>query len=298
MTGWLTLGAILAAVLACDGQLTWRRIVPSNSSDVPSPRRDSVIGYDPNNQRLYLFGGLGDNFLSDLWTFDLATSTWTMIHGDQPSDTTTSPRPRFSIIGGFYPRGQPGSNDGLFVISTGEGARKVFYNDVWAFNVSRGNTVSSWRELPSVGDVPTERYGSAGGIHVNGSALYVTHGFSNRRFSDTLRYDLESLRWRRVFDGSDEYTAVKPHPRCLMGSTMVGPESPVFYGGCLSGGFSGGPCPAIDSWVFNSESKWERLDDCSSARMYSGMAAWPGQANTAVLFGGDEEDRALITVSP
>eukprot|EP00117_Sycon_ciliatum_P039017 scpid59324/ scgid28898/ Nitrile-specifier protein 2 len=275
----LLLEALLLPV--CRSQLTWT-IVPQGTAPRPSVRNDFGFGYDPTGNSVYVFGGQGGSgIMNDLWRFDLSTNSWTEVN------PTTSARPpvRFSMISGFYTQGP----DGLFVISTGEGSGKVFYNDIWAYNVRTG----VWTELSSQGDVPTERYGAAGGLHVNGTALYVTHGFSNRRFSDTVRYDFSESRWITEFGGTHEYSATQPHPRCLLGSTMAGPDEPVFFGGCLSGGFSGGPCPAADSWAFRN-SKWERMDDCAAPRQYSAIARWPGRNGEVVMFGGLENDRSII----
>eukprot|EP00117_Sycon_ciliatum_P025048 scpid60317/ scgid20873/ Nitrile-specifier protein 1 len=281
MSRLLVVVALLVDVLllpVCRSQLIWTRVLQSGTK--PSARDDFGLGYDPNANVVYLFGGRGDaGIMNDLWRFDLSTRLWREL------SPTQQPPPRFSMISGFYTLGE----DGLFVISTGEGNSKVFFNDVWAYNVNNG----SWTELPSDGDVPTKRYGSAGGLHVNGTSLYVSHGFSNRRFSDTSRYDLDKMRWTSVFGGTGEYSATQPHARCLVGSTMAAPDEPVMFGGCLSGGFSGGPCPAIDSWAFRN-SKWERMKDCAAPRQYSAMARWPGRDGAVVMFSGLEKDRSII----
>ena len=73
----------------------------------------------------------------------------------------------------------------------------------------------------------------------------------------------------------------------------------------FSGGGTGGPCPADDSWRYDSvEDKWTRLPHCASPRQYSAMALLPidkDAANAsivrAVLYGGSESSKSVITVS-
>lgn len=72
-----------------------------------------------------------------------------------------------------------------------------------------------------------------------------------------------------------------------------------------SGGGTGGPCPADDSWTYDAtKQEWTRLPDCASPRKYSAMAllAIVQDKNgmdviRAVLYGGDETGRSVISVS-
>jgi len=57
------------------------------------------------------------------------------------------------------PPGQPavGGRD-RFLISTGEGPGKVFFNDVWQFNLA----TETWSEIITTGPKPEKRYGASG----------------------------------------------------------------------------------------------------------------------------------------
>eukprot|EP00117_Sycon_ciliatum_P029084 scpid63705/ scgid0791/ Putative ferric-chelate reductase 1 homolog len=268
----------------CRSQLTWTSLTETQSLTRPSARHDFGFGYDPDKNTAYLFGGIADDGIkNDLWSLNLTSATWNRL-GDA---ITPQPPARFSMLSGVYTQGP----DTLFVISTGQGSGRVFFNDIWAYSVTAG----SWKQLAKRGDVPDTRYGAAGGLHVNGTSFYVSHGFSNRRHSDTSRYDMREQRWIRIFSGASKYSSTKPHPRCRVGTTMAGVDEPVLYGGCLSGGFSGGPCPSVDSWALRGGAEWKRMEDCAAPSQFSGMARWPGGDGKVVMFGGLETDRSIIT---
>ena len=81
---------------------------------------------------------------------------------------------------------------------------------------------------------------------------------------------------------------------------MISPDELIMYGGCLSGAFSGGPCPSSDSWIYTySKNRWERIDStCMSPRMWSAMASLvsDGYRKAAVMFSGLQKDRTVIKV--
>lgn len=101
-----------------------------------------------------------------------------------------------------------------------------------------------------------------------------------------------------IFTGPYSYT--HPHGRSFAASTMVSPDELLVYGGCLSGAFSGGPCPSTDSWVYSySRNKWDKVDShCVSPRMFSAMASLvsDGNRHAAIMFSGLEKDRTVLKV--
>ena len=42
---------------------------------------------------------------------------------------------------------------------------------------------------------PDYRYGSAGGIFPNSTGMFVSMGFSGKRYFDTFRYDTTNMFW-------------------------------------------------------------------------------------------------------
>lgn len=79
---------------------------------------------------------------------------------------------------------------------------------------------------------------------------------------------------------------------------MISKDELLVFGGCLSGGFSGGPCPSSDSWIYSySNSKWEKVDSsCISPRKQSAMASLvsDGVRHASIMFSGDEMDRTIL----
>ncbi len=119
----------------------WRQIQPLNAA--PSPRRAVEGVYDPVNDRLVVFGGMGDDgFHADVWALSLSGSpTWSELlpHGPRPSPRAApaavydTRRQRMLVFGGYDP--------------TAPGFR---WNDLWALSLS-GKPV--WRRL-STGGIP------------------------------------------------------------------------------------------------------------------------------------------------
>lgn len=216
----LSLFSLVACISGTQAVLSWRRL-PNNGNTAPPGRRDLALGYDPVMNHLYMFGGRGSSSTgADFWRYDVTANQWTEL-------SPAGPRPsaRFSLVSGYSSRLR------LFVVATGEllPRSKTFASDIWAYNLS----TAAWVRLPDRGNVPEPRYGASGGLHVNGTSMYVTHGFSSRRFSNTLRYDLTQMRWVTEFSGTNPYSATEPKARCLQGGTMVSEDETMFYGGCL-----------------------------------------------------------------
>ncbi|XP_078331514.1 uncharacterized protein LOC111130385 [Crassostrea virginica] len=246
-----------------------------------------ALGYFQTQNKLVVFGGRGGPITDDTWEFDLGTGTWNDV------SAATRPGARFSMVYGVV--------GNFLYVTTGEGPGKVFYNDVWRYDV----TSSTWTQVSTTGTPPRTRYGAAGGVYPGSSLLFVSLGFAGERYFDTLVLDTSTNHWATRFcEGyCHPYTPDYPNARCLHSGAMVDPDRLTIYGGCLSGGETGGACPSGDSWIFrNSQREWTQLPNCASPRTYSSMALLPevnGQKRV-VLLGGVEKNRQVIqtTESP
>ncbi|XP_033751539.1 uncharacterized protein LOC117335568 isoform X2 [Pecten maximus] len=289
---------LVSILLTCTcGQLEWQQI--ASPSLTPEPRRDAGLGYDATRNQLVLFGGRpwSDN---DTWIFDISAGTWRSVN------TAVQPASRFSFVSGLQ--------GDYFYIAMGEGLNRQFYNDIWHFSL----VTETWEELPaqkrpshlsasqwdeSMGPRPEARYGAAGGIHSLGSSLFVNQGFSTRRYFDTYSYNVLNQSWSAEYCSDstcNPYNPSYPHARCLHAGAMVSPHEFVMFGGCMSGGLTGGPCPSGDTWIYNSQTdSWTQIDGCPSPRVYSTMAMVPssGGKRRLVLYGGKEELRQVLSTT-
>ncbi|XP_060068247.1 uncharacterized protein LOC132548400 [Ylistrum balloti] len=292
---------LLSILFSCiDGQLEWQEVPTASST--PDPRRDAGLGFDVTRNQLILFGGRPWT-TDDTWIFNISSGTWRSV------STAVHPAARFSFVSGLQ--------GDYFYVSMGEGLNRQFYNDIWRFSL----ITETWEELSAqqsdhlryvntsvlasrddklLSTRPEARYGATGGIHSQGFTLFVSQGFSSRRYFDTYSYSVSSQGWSEEYCAGytcNPYNPSYPHARCLHAGAMAAPHQLVIFGGCLSGGLTGGPCPSGDSWIYNSQTKtWKQIDGCPSPRIYGTMAMVPsvGGKRRLVLYGGKEEHSQVI----
>ena len=280
----LCFAVITFAFSSTEAQLTWKRL-NDGAGIAPAARRDHAMAVDSLRNRVIIFGGRdGGTVFEDTWSFDLATNAWSEIN-----TTSSRPQSRFSFVYGI-------SGD-AFYISTGEGPGKALYDDVWKFTLS----TDTWQKLNPTGKKPATIYGAAGGFYSNTSTkFFLTHGFSTAvRYANTLVYDITRNHWTEVFEDKSSYTFGHPNARCLLSGTMVAEDQLAIYGGCASGGQTGGPCPGFDSWIFSEvKASWTHLEDCATPRTYSSLALLPivGGQKRLVLYGGGESNSEVLVV--
>lgn len=281
---WLALLLTLSAVEFLHAQLTWEKL--SVTGVTPPARKDHAMGYDGMRNRILIFGGRASNevdVFNDTWAYDVTNKIWTKIN-----TTAAAPERRFSTVYGV--------SNGYFYVSTGQEAENL-YDDIWRFNLS----TNTWKKLNPTGKKPGQIYGAGGGFYTKTSTkFYLTHGFSaSVRYANTLVYDTELNHWTEIFPDKSSYSYGHPNSRCLHSGTMVAEDLLLMYGGCLSGGMTGGACPAFDSWMFStSKQSWTHLHDCASPRTYSSLALLPmvGEQRRVVLYGGGEKNNQVLVV--
>lgn len=202
---------------------------------------------------------------------------------------------------------------GLYV-SCGRGWLDEYYDDLWMYDFRE----DSWYKMDQthISLTPEPRYGAFGGIYPSyeysseiKSNLYLAHGRSEiNMYENMYLYTFTDLRglngvWEKVYTDflAGPFGYNYPHARMFASSAMISPEQLIIYGGCLSGGLTGGPCPSSDSWLYSYEkNRWDKIDSSDiSPRVYSSMASIlsDGNRRSAILFSGLQKDKTIIMVT-
>ncbi|XP_064635116.1 uncharacterized protein LOC135492529 [Lineus longissimus] len=293
--------AVSIIVKQTSAQLVWEKITILGATR-PEGRRDAGLAFDRKRNQLILFGGRrGDELLNDLWFFNLNTNRWST-----KFILFRSPAARHSFVYGI-------SGDSFYVVM-GVGADGTYFSDIWRLDLAN----DYWRELPArdmpsylsnqmwlslYGNAmkPAVRGGAAGGIFENKTHLFVAFGAGSQKYSDVYSYDVTQSSWYRDFDDTHPYSPAYPHARDQHSAAMVDEDTLLIFGGCLSGGKTGGPCPSGDSWLFDGKRRtWEQLPNCAPPRVYSSMAMLPyvQGKRRVIVYGGDEQGKQVLATIP
>ena len=110
---------------------TWSNITPTDET-APKPYRRNEHTSIYYNNKMVVFGGgyTGDNYLNDVWEFDLTTNTWSNI---TPTDET-APKVRSGHTSIYY-------NNKMIVFGGISGSERL--NDLWEFDL----TTNTWRDI-------------------------------------------------------------------------------------------------------------------------------------------------------
>jgi uncharacterized protein (TIGR03437 family) len=261
----ITLVCLLAVSALAQPGLEWRRLAQGQSA--PTPRFDGTIAYDPQDRRLYLFGGTdnsGDT--NDLWYYDTAGDSWTRLN-----PTGAAPRARHGHTLNFDPVRRQ-----LLVVAGQAGS---LFGDVWSYDIA----TNAWRQLAANGSGPSNRYGHSVILDTRRERLVLSHGFTSEsgRFDDTWAFDLRTNRWQNITPSGS-----KPLRRCLHHAVYSAARDEMYlYGGCSSGA---GPCPQGDLWILNlATNQWREagLNPRPPGRQWYGISFDDARARL-VLFGG------------
>lgn len=179
------------------------------SGTQPPSRFDAAWVWDPDSERLLLFGGVdvgrgnskNDRFVNDLWSFDPSENTWTQL---QENRSGSGPRPRKHQMGVWD------EEEGRLLIYGGHAQRddgsKINYKDLWAYDPASG----SWTLLDDGEPGPEHRVdtGAAWEPTIDGLFLYGGMKFSgsdaDRRLGDLWSYETSIDEWTERSSGSPE----------------------------------------------------------------------------------------------
>jgi hypothetical protein len=237
---------------------TWTKV---KTAVAPSARHFVTFGFDKRANKLVLFGGLNatrQQILSDTWTWDGATSTWTKIK------VKTPPPARYATMLFTDPHSGSAMMFGGFNITH----RVPAYNDTWRF------TGTGWKLLHPA-TMPISRGWGVAWLDSKRNNVIMTGGNG-----DTIRTD---NTW--IWDGSN-WTQQFPATQV---QAMSGPGyafDPALQAVVVFGGFGTQTGDTNETWEW-SGSNWVQLNPTKlpSPREGSGMAYDPVSKQT-LMFGG------------
>jgi gliding motility-associated-like protein len=195
-----------------------------NSINTPGARYECKSGWVFNN-RLWLFGGMDNNFntKNDIWSYNISNNLWAWQGGSQSTNfignfgtlgivaPTNEPPARAS-----YTKWQDANNFYLFAGITNFGMDSLGLNDIWKFdkNTKLWTWISGTNQVdddgtfnsycsPSTADVPQARYenqtAQTASTCVN--AFWTFGGFNSnlsRIHNDLWLFNTSNLEWTKV----------------------------------------------------------------------------------------------------
>jgi len=245
----------------------WVLLYPGVS---PSPRRGPAMTYDERDGVLLAFGGLlqGGSYSDELWTYDVATDTWTDI------TPASSPPARWKAGFSYDP-------DGQVAILYGGLDDSGWRSDLWGYYVSN----NTWRELfpppvtprgiqgtPLVYDVEAK-------MHIMAGTNSITSAF------ETWAYDAVANRWSNRNPTGDIPPATQGHTLTYDRNAHVvilfgGAEGLTVYGDLYEYTYT------TNRWVL--AVPW-RMNETPNPRTDHAMVFGPNNL-VSVLFGGTGDD--------
>jgi hypothetical protein len=187
-----------------------------DASGAPGPRARGAAIYDPEGDRMIVFGGRyraassgAYTVYDEAWALDLAALSWQKL-----VTTGATPPGRTSTSAVYAPATKEmivfGGN------TSTDGAAFAPLADVWALSIATG----AWRQIQTSGAAPKARLFHAAALDETGNRMYVYGGgdanaFTGSFFGDLWSLDLASGTWR------EESAGASGAPNARIQSTMV-----------------------------------------------------------------------------
>ena len=145
------------------GNSTWQDWSPGGTR--PKVRCLLTGAFDRANRRMIIYAGQNNGWLDDLWSFDLATRTWT--------ELTPAQRPA-----GRWFASLTVDKDSRVLMFGGTGA--AVYGDLWSFD----QTVRQWTQLQLAGG-PSARFGAMG-AYIESEDRWILFGGAGGEFFNDI----------------------------------------------------------------------------------------------------------------
>jgi len=173
--------------------VTWTSLTPTG--DLPAARLGGSMVSVADGRKLLLFGGWagGTSYINSIWSYDLATNTWTDL-------TTTLTKQGVVVPTGALPAARATQ---AMVCDPSTGKAIVFggfdgtsyYNDTWGFELA----TNTWANLNPAGSVPAARGGHSMVYDVDSGKMILFGGWNgSTQFNDTWAYDPAANTWANL----------------------------------------------------------------------------------------------------
>jgi N-acetylneuraminic acid mutarotase len=187
--GWVDLADTWAYDRAAN---TWTDLSPGGA--VPAARSGHSMAYDPETQRVILFGGTQDSdegddvYFDDTWAYDPAANTWTELH---PAGDVPAARSFHSMV--YEP------NTGTVILFGGVqgdvAAGGTYFDDTWAYDP----VDNAWTELETRRAAPSARMSQSMVCNPDTGRVILFGGSANGVIlTDTWAYDLDAHSWNEL----------------------------------------------------------------------------------------------------
>jgi len=257
----LAAAALAASVPAESAAQSWVELTPGGGS-APTGRRNASAVYDPVDNRMVIYGGLGATYLADIWAFDLDTESWS----DLTPASGPAPAARLTPASVYDPDGH------RMIMWSGQGPG-VFFNDVWAFDFD----TNTWSQFAPTGGPPNIRYGVGYTWDPIAHELVTFAGFTNLgRFDDVWRFDGPAVTWTDVSPGSG------PLKRCLHAACY----DPIAHRMIMYGGQNTGPLDDIWALDLDTDTWTDITPALIPAGRYFTAFVYDATNHRATAFGG------------
>jgi hypothetical protein len=239
----------------------------------PSGRTELDMVYDSTNNNIYMFGGFdGNNYLEDLWKFEVGINAWSEItpaglsRPPERSDHTMvyhSSGNRVYMFGGLYLS--------ISVI-------KEYRADFWYYDIG----TNQWHQ-PEDGPSPSPRARHAMAVDQDDGEIYILEGYSGVFREDLWKYKTAQNRWEVIYDSAPVQS---PSIRNGQGLVFDPNDNCLYYFGGYY--FDGQPHYREDMWKFDLTTKlWTLVNEGTGpeARFARGVV-YDSSAHEIYMFGG------------
>ena len=188
----------------------WSQLIPAGTP--PSARSGQSAIYDPQGDRMVIFGGDDGRFVNDVWALSLASSlSWSKL-----SPAGTPPSARYSHTAIYDP-----VRDRMVMFGgpTVDGGGSL--NDTWALSLTGS---PSWSQLAPVGSLPSTRLGHSAIYDPVRDRMVVFAGYNGGYYNVYLN-GVWDLRWTPgppPPPGSDALTLDPAYPNPSRSDITVG----------------------------------------------------------------------------